>query len=188
MVASSPWLLASAIGLAGLLAACDRDERAPSQPAATQRPEALSSLASVPTCTGETRLTPGIPGSPGHLVADERNPNGASELALLMRALRNDLAAARAEVLAGKPARIPASQHRIRCAWPTMPADRDARFDAMAVSYLRAVDAFNQHADRATYGAVIGACVRCHEGSCTGALAAIRPLELPKPQQRSPSP
>lgn len=88
-------------------------------------------------CTFTTPLVPGAPGSPGHLVKSERNPNGDSELALMMRRFVDDLSTARALVEAGKP--VPpmfAVHRRIRCAWPSKPEERDAGFDARAQGYL----------------------------------------------------
>jgi hypothetical protein len=175
-----------AIGLWCLFGCEDRAERV-TVPATSAAVEAeLRSIATVAACTGETPLVPGVPGSPGHLIADSVNPNGASELALLMRSLRGDLATVREKVLAGKPARIPASHHRIRCAWPTNPVDRDRRFDALAVGYLQAVDAFNAQNGRAEFDAMVDACVRCHEGACSGALVAIRPLRIEASAEAEP--
>lgn len=76
-------------------------------------------------CTFDTKLVPGVPGSPGHLIASERNPNGDSELAAHMRTMVDDLKDARAKVLAGQPvAPLKAKHRKIRCAWPTSLSDR----------------------------------------------------------------
>ena len=132
-------------------------------------------------CTLETVLEPGVPGSPGHLIASERNPNGASELATLMRTFVDDWRAARLklEADAGVSARLP-MHRKLRCAWPTDAADRNATFDGFAVSYLKRVEAFDARPSRATYEGVLDACKACHEVSCGGPLEVIEGLRWEK--------
>lgn len=132
------------------------------------------------TCTLETPLLPGVPGSPGNLIPSEINPNGASELADLMRRMEADLLAARAALETGAP--LPAlhpTHRRIRCAWPTDLSDRNATFDTMAQLYLRAVkrfDASGAAERREAYDAVVTGCIACHENSCPGPIPAIQRL------------
>lgn len=161
-----------------LAAGCSREDSSPkgTQPAP---PAAPSAQANVADCTLETELRPGVPGSPGHLIPSDQNPNGQSELAKLMRDMRDDLARVRDDVVAGKATSIGALHHRMRCAWPTTPADRNAAYDAMSVGYLSAVDEFNAgEATGAAFNRVVQGCVDCHSHTCSGALAAIRPLEI----------
>ena len=135
-------------------------------------------------CTLATVLTPGIAGSPEHLIASERNPNGDSELAALMRMMQSDLEAARGTLLAGGtlPALHP-GHRKIRCAWPTVTDDRNASFDANAAAYLlrvKSLDAATTEASRkAAYESVISGCLACHAVTCPGPIAAITPLRLP---------
>jgi hypothetical protein len=128
-------------------------------------------------CTFETKLVPGVPGSPGHLIPSERNPNGASELAALMRRMVDDWRAARPalEVDAGVAARFP-THRKLRCAWPTDPGDRTESFDAFAKNYLAQVKAFDAAPSRATYEGVLDACKACHEVTCGGPLEVIEGL------------
>lgn len=129
-------------------------------------------------CTLSTPLTPGVPGSPGHLIASERNPNGASELATLMRRFVDDVTDAKALLKAGAaavPARLPVHR-KIRCAWPTDAADRNQTFDALAVNYLSKVQAFDGKPSRETYEGVLDGCKACHEVSCGGPLELIEGL------------
>lgn len=125
-------------------------------------------------CTLETRLEPGVPGSPGHLIASEINPNGASELATLMRTMVGDWKAARLalEADAGVTARLP-THRKIRCSWPTTASDRNPTFDGLAASYLTQVKAFDARPSRATYEGVLDGCKACHEVSCSGPLELI---------------
>lgn len=149
----------------------------PAKPAAPPPPPAP---AAEPECTLETPLVPGVPGSPGHLIASEVNPNGASELAALMRTMVADWRAAKAALEKGE---APAAKHhathrKLRCAWPTDAQDRDATFDGLAVNYLAAVKAYDAAPTKETYGAVIGACAACHEVTCGGPLELIDGLRL----------
>jgi hypothetical protein len=134
-----------------------------------------------PDCTFETPLVAGVPGSPGHLMPSERNPNGDSELAALMRKMQKDLEGAREAVLKGEvPMPMLARHRRIRCSWPTDVKDRDETFDGFAVGYLDAVKAFDAAQDRrAAFAGIVGACRACHERACPGPIAAIDKLKIP---------
>ena len=128
-------------------------------------------------CTLATVLKEGVPGSPGHLIASERNPNGASELASLMRTFVDDWKAARValEADAGVTARLP-THRKVRCAWPTDAADRNPVFDGYAAGYLEKVKAFDAKPSRETYEGVLDGCKACHEVSCGGPLEVIEGL------------
>ncbi|MBK7859731.1 MAG: hypothetical protein IPJ65_14145 [Archangiaceae bacterium] len=129
-------------------------------------------------CTASTPLVAGVPGSPGHLIASELHPEGASGLATLMRAMEADLKAARAALARGEAVPALYARHRrIRCAWPTSPADREGAFDALAVGYLERVKGFDAAPEKSeAYATVLGGCRACHEQSCPGPLAAIDAL------------
>lgn len=136
----------------------------------------------VEDCTLATELKPGVPGSPGHLIASERNPNGASELATHMRMMADDLRAAREALRAeASVAPLSARHRKLRCAWPTDPSDRNAAFDAMAQTYLTKLAAFDTapaQDRRAAYTAVLAGCRSCHEQTCEGPIAVIDALAL----------
>lgn len=152
-------------------------------------------------CTLQTPLSPGVPGSPGHLIPSTRNPNGQSELAALMRTMEAALKDARPLVAQGqKVGPFAARFRKIRCAWPTNLGDRDAQFDAFAVAYLSAVATLDQSSgadSAAAFDGVLNACRSCHERACSGAIVAINALRLagtdgkvaaPAPAPSSPSP
>ena len=74
---------------------------APSQQSQSQsQPQPQSQ--SQDDCTLDTPLIPGVPGSPGHLLPSEINPNGVSELAALMRTMQRDLAEAGERIRRGE--------------------------------------------------------------------------------------
>lgn len=170
-------LLLSALG-------CRKPEPAAVPGGATAQPPAKVEAAPVllDNCTFETPLVAGVPGSPGHLLPSERNPNGDSELAALMRVMQVDLTHARDLVKKGEvPAPMFARHRRMRCAWPTDVKDRDAAFDALAVAYLDAVKALESRPPdrKAAFLEVVKRCRGCHERACPGPIAAIEQLEAP---------
>jgi len=157
----------------------------------TPRVPALKAEKSLPAeakeeCTLQTPLKPGIPGSPGNLIASARNPNGDSELSDLMRKMVADLQGVRQQIMNGAlPESFPSGHDRIRCTWPTDLDGRNEIFDAMAQQYLNAYKALaDSKADtakaeiEARYAAVVGSCVTCHENSCRGPIPMIKNLHL----------
>lgn len=125
-------------------------------------------------CTASTVLVPSVPGSPGHLIASDINPNGASELATLMRTFVADWKHARLqlEADAGVSAHFPVHR-KLRCSWPTSADDRTPAFDGLAQGYLAKVKAFDARPSRDTYEGVLDGCKACHEVSCGGPLEVI---------------
>lgn len=124
-----------------------------------------------------TKLVPGIPGSPGHLIKSSRNPNGDSELAYLMRLFVDDLREARTKVEAGEPLpRLYDRHRRMRAAWPTDASMRNAEFDGMAQGYLTTVRTFEGDPTPANYNAIIASCVACHSATCGGVIEFIESL------------
>jgi hypothetical protein len=137
---------------------------------------------SEPECSAETALTLGIPGSPGHLIQSERNPNGVSELAHLMRQMVSDLEETRALIqTAGPLKKLYTAHQKMRCSWPTDVRDRNGAFDAMAVGYLEQVKNLDDSAprnQRDNFNNVLAGCTACHENTCPGPLAVIEKLKL----------
>lgn len=137
-----------------------------------------------PECTLTTPLQPGVPGSPGHLIPSDLNPNGASELATLMRRMLADLEALRNHFRssASAPPKTllePLSAHRrMRCAWPTALNDRTPSFDGWAVNYLNSLENLRTAPSQQTFQDTVTACKQCHEHSCEGPLSRIRQLDL----------
>ena len=118
-----------------------------------------------------------VPGSPGNLIDSERNPNGESELAHLMRVFVDNLRDARLLVEAGEKAEPMFPVHRkMRCAWPTNPSERDAAYDGRAQGYLTVVSAFDAAPSRQGFNAIIDSCVACHQVSCSGVIEFIDSL------------
>jgi len=133
------------------------------------------------TCTAETPLVEGIPGSPGNPIPSKVNPNGDSELASMMRAMMSDMELIRRDAMNGVfPENIPNSHAKLRCAWPTDASMRSGAYDAMAIGYIDAFDklASREGDARQRYSAVVTACLNCHATACPGPTVAIEKLRL----------
>lgn len=125
-------------------------------------------------CNLSTPLVPGIPGSPGHLIKSSRNPNGDSELAVLMRQFVDDLREARPLLEAGQPVKkLFPTYRKMRAMWLTKPEERNAKFDGLAVGYLGLVKAYDGKPGKDTYNGIIAGCISCHSQSCGGPLDFI---------------
>lgn len=156
----------------------------PHVPPATAAAPHAEAVTGGPGCTLETPLVPGAPGSPGHLIKTATNPNGQSELAILMRSMQDHMKAVRASIEAGAPLpEYPAEHARMRCAWPTTPSDRDAAFEGFSINYLAQLEALHDGSSsvplKDRYNHVVTACRSCHENSCPGPIVAIDKLRLP---------
>jgi hypothetical protein len=143
-------------------------------PSAASPTAAPGGAAADDDCNLQTVLVAGVPGSPGHLIKSARNPNGDSELAVLMRAFVDDLREARVLAEGKQPMKKLFPTHRkMRCAWPTKPEERNEKYDAHAQSYLAAVRAFDGEPTKANYNGMIAGCVACHTVTCGGVLDFI---------------
>lgn len=110
------------------------------------------------------------------------NPNGDSELALLMRAMFDDGMEVRTALLEDKHRKIKCDYKSIHTAIPTETQKIDSvTFNPFARAYVEAVEAYNE-ATRdqrvSTYLHMVNTCVQCHQSYCTGPLRKIKKLQL----------
>ncbi len=177
---SHPAMRLSILAILFALAACSTEPAPTPSPVAAEAsapPAAAAAAASDADCNLATPLVPGIPGSPGHLIVSSRNPNGDSELAVLMRQFVDDLREVRLLAEAKQTVKPLFPTHRkMRCAWPTKVEERDAGFDARAQAYLANVRAFDAAPGQGTYNAIIAGCIACHAQSCGGPLDFIETM------------
>lgn len=128
-------------------------------------------------CNLQTALDPNKPGAPGHLIESPRNPNGDSELAVLMRRMVEQLKENRLRVKGGESIERMWPAHRtMRCAWPTNPDERNEGYDGRAQSYLATVRAFDEAPSQATYNGVVNGCIACHQVNCGGVIGFLETL------------
>lgn len=157
-----------------LSAACSGQPVEAPAPKADAVPPVAAKPADDADCNWQTPLVPGIPGSPGHLIKSARNPNGDSELAVVMRGFVDDLREVRKQIDAGeKPKAMFPTHRKMRCSWPTKPDERNERFDLRAQGYLAAVRAFDGEPNKTNYNNIIAGCINCHAQSCGGPLDFI---------------
>lgn len=108
------------------------------------------------------------------------NPNGDSELAILMRAMAGWNDSIKAALLSGREAPAPPSNlNDIITAKRTDPNIDAAVFNSHASHYLAQVEQFKSAAKEdktRTYNAIVNACVSCHENFCGGPLVRINKM------------
>ena len=114
---------------------------------------------------------------------DGINPNGSSELALLMRAMFNDGEVMKQAVEAGKMPEVVVPYHKITTATPTNRAEVETEsFKNISKAYLEAMENLENAATpeeaREQYKVVINTCISCHMNACPGPISKIRKLEL----------
>lgn len=110
------------------------------------------------------------------------NPNGDSELAVLMREMMSSASNLREMVKQGKlPEKFPEEFLKIHTAKPTDSDTKKASFEGFADNYisnLHALYASPQEDLGKNYNAVINACASCHSQHCPGPLKAINKLKI----------
>jgi hypothetical protein len=112
------------------------------------------------------------------------NPNGDTELALLMRAMFDEGMDIKADIESGKHPEINLEHEKILTAEATQPEEAASpEFKSLANKYLFAVrqlgaknnmDAGKKYDDR------VQACMDCHRSMCPGPLERIKKLKRPE--------
>jgi hypothetical protein len=110
------------------------------------------------------------------------NPNGDSELALLMRDMYDDGMVTKQEMLQGKQPEVRVKYHQIHTAKATEPEKvANPNYNAFALAYENAVKSFleSDATYRAeSYQAMINTCLNCHQTMCPGPTRKIKHLYL----------
>jgi hypothetical protein len=110
------------------------------------------------------------------------NPNGDSELALLMREMMSSASNMREMVKQGNlPKEFPEAFLKIHTAKPTDSDTKKASFEGFADNYISHLHAlYNSPKEDLTknYNAVVNACASCHSQHCPGPLKAINKLKI----------
>jgi len=128
------------------------------------------------------RMTGSSTTAPGFSCADSSdvNPNGSSELSVLMRKMYDHAAAARPRVLAKETGiSFPEEFLSIYTAKPTDAMTKNASFDPFADQYLYSLNLLKgSDADNLlqTYNNMVTACINCHNEHCPGPLGKIKKL------------
>ncbi len=108
------------------------------------------------------------------------NPNGDSELALLMRQMFEDGERLHAQIQKGEPVSIQVDFEKILSAKSTDPAKMQGpEFPHFAASYVEAMKALRDAPPAESqdkYTAMVATCMNCHEQSCPGPMVRIKKL------------
>lgn len=118
------------------------------------------------------------------LLADtaDLNPNGSSELSLLMRKMHKHALQAREDVLKNKiPKGYPAEFEKIYSATPTTPTTKNQYYNSYADLYMAALKNFsksNKKNLKENFNNLVSGCVVCHTTHCPGPMVLIEKLPI----------
>ncbi len=111
------------------------------------------------------------------------NPNGSSELSLLMREMYDHALNARILALKNqKNGDYPKVFNKIHTATPTDSATKNSYFDTFADVYLNSVKAYASAGNtdlKINYNNLVNTCLACHSTHCPGPIPKIKKLLLP---------
>ncbi|HEY3386109.1 MAG TPA: hypothetical protein VGK46_06350 [Saprospiraceae bacterium] len=117
------------------------------------------------------------------------NPNGDSELALLMRDMHENGMVVKQQLLAGQNPDLSIDCEKLFTAKPTEPDKvADPRYAGYAKAYESAVKSFRQeyNSDRVgTYHTMVDACMNCHKEVCPGPMVKIKRMYLSEEEMAS---
>src|SRR5688572_22161339 len=121
---------------------------------------------------------------PDATIQKDINPNGSSELALLMRNMFDDGMRMKADILEGKKATTAVDYSKLHTAVATQPEETETpTYKTFAAAYEAAVGDLNNAPageQRGPYTHVVNTCIQCHQEFCTGPIRKIRKMELPE--------
>lgn len=110
------------------------------------------------------------------------NPNGDSELALLMREMKSSAESLKEKIKKGElPEKFPEEFLKIHSATPTDSDTKKESFEGFATNYINNLQTlYHSPKEELTqnYNAVITACANCHSQHCPGPLKAINKLKI----------
>jgi hypothetical protein len=113
---------------------------------------------------------------------EQLNPNGETELALLMRKMDEDLRAAKTAMKAGNGPDYSFVHDKIKTAEPTKKhIIGDPVFASFADIYLNSIKAIKEapvDSIPAMHNKIIMNCIECHKSYCTGPITRIKKLRI----------
>ncbi len=110
------------------------------------------------------------------------NPNGDSELALLMRRMYDEMADVRKQIVNKTPIRINLDHSEILTAHATEPEKvASAEYKAFAQMYLNTIEQLRKieeaEAAKPIFIQLVENCMSCHEALCPGPMVKIKKLK-----------
>ena len=117
------------------------------------------------------------------------NPNGDSELALLMRAMFDEGMTTKEEILAGNPVKFNVAYEKIHSAKPTEAGKNEStEYILFAKAYEASVKRL-RNADDASrpqaYQTMVETCMNCHKSVCPGPMVRIKKMYLSEDELKS---
>lgn len=110
------------------------------------------------------------------------NPNGDSELALLMREMYDSSASLKELIKKGKsPANFPEKFVKMQTAKPTDVKVKNVTFDALSNEYLKSLISVHQSPKKelvVNYNLMVQKCINCHQVFCPGPIQKIGKLKM----------
>lgn len=131
---------------------------------------------------GSWQIVDGGPAEHSIAISDssDLNPNGSSELSLLMRDMYDHAFAARKLTLEEKKDEvIPDKFKKIHTATPTDSETKNSFYETFADVYLNAVKTYSSSANadiKTNYNNLVNTCLACHSTHCPGPIPKIRKL------------
>jgi len=107
------------------------------------------------------------------------NPNGDTELAILMREMYDEAEKIKNDIAAGKEVKFNLKHHEILTAESTMPEKAASpEYKSYAEIYLNAIEQMkNKPVDpEAAFQNMVASCTACHQSLCPGPLVKIKKL------------
>lgn len=111
------------------------------------------------------------------------NPNGDSELALLMREMATHVDNEKIKLAKGEmPSAYPEAFEKIKTAKPTDSMSKSEHFDNFADQYVSAVKYYAAATDleksKTAFNNMVSTCISCHNVQCPGPLKRIEKMYL----------
>jgi len=112
------------------------------------------------------------------LAPSDRNPNGASELAQLMRTMEQQTELWKTEITENKPALspVPDAYKNLKLARVTDPDMKNENYNAFAddfIAYSNALTAAVPVERKTAFNTMVGGCMACHTQMCPGPVKRI---------------
>lgn len=113
------------------------------------------------------------------LAPSDRNPNGASPLASLMRDMEKQTETWKKEITDGKAelSPVPDIYRTLKTALPTEPQMKNEHFDAFSDDFLGYADALvkaGKNDRKPAFNSMVNGCMNCHTQMCPGPVKRIR--------------
>jgi cytochrome c553 len=112
---------------------------------------------------------------------EQENPNGSSELSLLMRDMQKYTNQAKADIKAGKsPAPYPAAFDKIHTAKISDGMEKSDYYKSFGDLYMMAVKNYASSTPEnriETYNNMVAACLACHSQHCPGPVPVIKKMK-----------